>query len=55
MNSVWVSLLCPISCASCAMPGWSSSAGTARPYTYYSLADAHVFTLLDVGLEHVAE
>lgn len=22
---------------------------------YYSLADAHVFTLLDVGLEHVAE
>ena len=21
----------------------------------YSLADAHVFTLLDVGLEHVAE
>ena len=22
---------------------------------YYSLADAHVFTLLDVGLEHVAD
>ena len=22
---------------------------------YYSLAEAHVFTLLDVGLEHVAE
>ena len=22
---------------------------------HYSLADAHVFTLLDVGLEHVAE
>lgn len=22
---------------------------------YYSLADAHVFTLLDVGLKHVAE
>ena len=22
---------------------------------YYSLADAHVFTLLDVGLEHVSE
>ena len=22
---------------------------------YYSLADAHIFTLLDIGLEHVAE
>ena len=53
MNSVWASLLCHQLriLRDARLVQFRRDGKTV----YYSLADAHVFTLLDVGLEHVAE